>query len=49
VMELLVDLSRERDLTIIMVTHEDETASYADRVVEFRDGRILRDAAVEVA
>ncbi len=49
VMELLVELGRERNLTIIMVTHEDETASYADRIVEFRDGRIIRDRAVEAA
>jgi putative ABC transport system ATP-binding protein len=40
-MRLLVDLGRERELTIVMVTHEDETAAYADRVVEFRDGRVL--------
>jgi len=49
VMQLLVELGRERGLTIIMVTHEDETASYADRIVEFRDGRIIRDAAPEAA
>ena len=30
-------------LTIVMVTHEDETAAYADRIVEFRDGRVLRE------
>jgi putative ABC transport system ATP-binding protein len=41
IMRLLVELGRERELTIVMVTHEDETAAYADRVVEFRDGRVL--------
>lgn len=43
IMRLLVELGRERDLTIVMVTHEDETAAYADRIVEFRDGRVLRE------
>jgi putative ABC transport system ATP-binding protein len=41
IMRLLVELGRERALTIVMVTHEDETASYADRIVEFRDGLVL--------
>jgi putative ABC transport system ATP-binding protein len=43
IMGLLVELGRERALTIVMVTHEDETAAYADRIVEFRDGRVLRE------
>ena len=43
IMRLLVDLGREHELTIVMVTHEDETAAYADRIVEFRDGRVLRE------
>ena len=34
-------------ITIVVVTHEPDIASYATRVVEVRDGRILRDHAVE--
>ena len=40
IMELLVQLNRERGLTIIMVTHETEMANYANRRVHFLDGRI---------
>jgi putative ABC transport system ATP-binding protein len=42
-MELLCRLNRERALTIVMVTHEPDMAAYASRVVEFKDGRVLRD------
>lgn len=33
-------------ITILIVTHEHDIASYAERVVEMRDGRIIRDAPV---
>ena len=33
----------ERDITIIMVTHEQDIAAYARRNVVMRDGRILKD------
>ncbi len=42
-MELLVSLNRERQLTIVMVTHEPEMAAFARRVLEFKDGRVLAD------
>ncbi len=47
VMEILQRLNRERNLTIVLVTHESDIASYATRVVQFRDGRIRRDMPVE--
>jgi ABC-type lipoprotein export system ATPase subunit len=43
IMDLLVGLNREQDITIVMVTHEPDMAAYADRVVHFLDGRIARD------
>lgn len=43
VMELLLELRRERGLTILLVTHEDEVAAYAERQLHLRDGRIERD------
>lgn len=43
IMELLVDLRRERDLTIVMVTHEDDMAAYADRLIWMVDGKVQRD------
>jgi putative ABC transport system ATP-binding protein len=42
-MELLVNLNRERRLTIVMVTHEPEMAAFARRIIEFKDGRVLAD------
>lgn len=43
VMTLLTQLNREKGITILMVTHEDDVASYADRVVRLSDGNILSD------
>ena len=40
VMELLKKLNEELNITIIMVTHEEEMAAYASRVIYFRDGNI---------
>jgi putative ABC transport system ATP-binding protein len=43
VLELLLELHRERGTTLIMVTHSPEIALRADRVVTLRDGRIVPD------
>lgn len=43
IMAILQRLNAERGLTIILVTHEAEIAAYADRIVTFRDGRIVSD------
>jgi len=40
VIDLLRDLNRERDLTIILVTHDHHIAKQADRVVRLVEGRI---------
>jgi len=45
VMALFQELN-EAGLTILVVTHDPEVARYAGRVVEIRDGRIVRDEAV---
>jgi putative ABC transport system ATP-binding protein len=42
VMEAFVDLNREGQ-TIVMVTHEEEYAHYASRVITLKDGRIVHD------
>ena len=42
-MELLVQLNHDRRLTIVMVTHEQDVARFAHRIVRFRDGRIESD------
>ena len=43
IMETLQALNRERGVTIIVVTHEPDIATYADRVITMRDGRIISD------
>jgi putative ABC transport system ATP-binding protein len=45
VMALLQQLNQQ-GITIVVVTHEPEVAAYATRIVEMRDGRILRDEPV---
>ena len=42
IMALLTDLNAE-GITVILVTHEQEVASYAERQLVFRDGKIERD------
>jgi putative ABC transport system ATP-binding protein len=40
VMELLVDSAREQGTTVVLVTHDPRIASYADREVMVRDGKV---------
>ena len=46
VMEILQRLNRERGITVLLITHEHDIAEYGDRVVAFRDGRVLSDERV---
>jgi putative ABC transport system ATP-binding protein len=43
IMELLVRLNQERGITVLMVTHEDEVAAFASRIVRVKDGLIESD------
>ncbi len=45
VVELLAGLARDRGASIVMVTHDPRFASWADRVVFLRDGRIVDETA----
>ncbi len=42
IMTLLQSLNAE-GMTILLVTHEHDVSSYAERIVELRDGRVVRD------
>ncbi len=46
IMQLLQALNRNEGITIVMVTHEDDIAAYANRLIVFTDGRITRDEPV---
>jgi putative ABC transport system ATP-binding protein len=41
VLELMKDLNRRLGQTILMITHDSDAASYADRIVKMRDGCIV--------
>ena len=41
VLQLLLELQRERGTTLLLVTHSEEIARRADRVVTLKDGRIV--------
>jgi putative ABC transport system ATP-binding protein len=47
VMEIFQRLNLERNLTVIIVTHESDIALYAERVIHVRDGRIASDEKVK--
>ena len=40
VLELLTELCREREVAIVLVSHDPQAASYADRVYALRDGKL---------
>src|SRR5437867_4088846 len=43
IIDLLAARHRERDMTLVMVTHDPALAEHADRIVELRDGRVTAD------
>lgn len=47
IMQLLTELHRQGN-TVVMVTHEDDIAAYAKRVIRMRDGQILEDSGCSV-
>ena len=45
VLNLLRDLNQRLGQTILMITHNDEAAAFADRIVHMRDGQIVENPA----
>ena len=43
IMNILRALNREQGITIVLVTHEPDIATYAERQITFRDGQIVSD------
>ncbi|HEY2768481.1 MAG TPA: ABC transporter ATP-binding protein [Solirubrobacteraceae bacterium] len=49
VLELLRELCRERDVAVVLVSHDPMAAQYADRVLSLRDGKLADYQADELA
>lgn len=47
VMKIIQDLNIKHGHTVILVTHEKETANHAERIVNMRDGMIISDEKVK--
>jgi macrolide transport system ATP-binding/permease protein len=47
IMDVLTNLNRQQGITVIVVTHDPDVATYADRTVTFRDGVIISDTRKE--
>jgi putative ABC transport system ATP-binding protein len=45
IMGIFLQLNRTHGITIVVVTHSDEVARFANRIITFRDGRIVSDSA----
>lgn len=49
IMELFVRLNKESNITIVLVTHENDIAAYSRRIIRFLDGCITSDEAISKA
>jgi len=43
IMEIFVKLNIHSNITVILVTHENDIAAYSRRIIKFLDGRIISD------
>jgi len=46
IMQLLTDLRTEREMTIILATHDPQVAAHAQRLIRLRDGAVVDDIAL---
>ncbi len=44
---MLFELNRDKGITLVIVTHDDDLARRCDRIVEMKDGRIVADRKKE--
>ena len=48
VLDLFASLQKTRNVALLVVTHSDEVAERADRVVKMRDGRVVADSGTDL-
>jgi len=41
IMDLLKKINKESDTTVVVVTHREKLTSYADKIVQMKDGRVI--------
>ena len=46
IMDLLTKINKERNATIIVVSHDPRVTKYASRLIELEDGQIIRDSSI---
>jgi putative ABC transport system ATP-binding protein len=46
IMDLVTSLNRDQGITVIMVTHENDIAAYAERIIRFVDGGVDSDTSI---
>ncbi|MCS7093046.1 MAG: ABC transporter ATP-binding protein [Patescibacteria group bacterium] len=46
IMKLIAKLNHEEKITVLVVTHDIQVASFAERLIEIKDGKICRDTKV---
>lgn len=46
IMELFASLNKEYQMTIVMVTHNEETTKYGTRTIHMLDGKVIRDEKI---
>jgi putative ABC transport system ATP-binding protein len=44
IMELFVRLNEEKNITIVLVTHEPDISAYSKRIIHFLDGKLVSDS-----
>lgn len=47
IMDILQRLNEDEGLTVVLVTHEPDIAQYAERALEFRDGKMRKDLRIQ--
>jgi ABC-type lipoprotein export system ATPase subunit len=49
IMDIFQQLNRTHGITVIVVTHSDEVAAFANRIITFRDGQIVSDSTTSTS